>query len=172
VPKWPTHRNHPPLPPHLQSAAASSRLRLPRPWLMNCSTPPLPPPVVCVPGALFPTRSTHSTGHRLQPVSSASPGPLRYARCPPTPLPLCSPRSLRECRRHPHSWHRLHTTTATASHCRRPHHYAGTHPSHYHNWSGLPPPREKLRAFFNCRHPCQATKASQSVEQGRRKVTK
>jgi hypothetical protein len=83
-------------------------LRVPPP------SPPLPP-VTCVPGAQSPTPSAllpppppppppcschyppHSTSCRHQPVSPASPGPLRYARYP-VPPPLCSltpPRSTR-----------------------------------------------------------------------------
>jgi hypothetical protein len=45
--------------------------------------PPLPPPPCSLPPL------PHSTSHRRQPVSPASPGPLRYARYPPPP-PLCS----------------------------------------------------------------------------------
>jgi hypothetical protein len=67
---------------HLQPAVASSRLRPPSPLATSCPTPP----------------SSHSNSRRRQPVSPTSPGPLRYARCPPPPLCFPFPRSLRECR--------------------------------------------------------------------------
>jgi hypothetical protein len=80
---------------HLQPACVSLRLRPPRPWPPSCSTLPLcspsqlrvPPYIARAPS---PTRSAlpsspHSTSRRCQPVSPASPGPVRYVCCPPPP---------------------------------------------------------------------------------------
>jgi hypothetical protein len=141
---------------YLQPAAANSHLRPPRPWTTSCSTPPLRslfqlsevpqlrplslPVAREVPGSpvhdtFCATAAAASLYHWLRLVPSGT-----RAATTAVPPPLCfSPRNVRECRRH-RSCRRHHTITTAANHCRRPHHYAGTHAFHYHHRPRLPLP--------------------------------